>query len=220
MRPAWVRFGKVDSGSVAEFPVQIFNLGERPISVEVTVIEPVGLELFAIARDSAANSQTKLGPATVPENQHIVLVVRYTPEFEGFHEGKIQYDIDVGIEPFVQNVQATAVPPLPDEPDIHVTPSAHDFGPVPVGDLASVNLVLQNLGAVDLELGTVEFVGDDGFFLDVTNPSGVILAAEEELSLPVGFLPTIAGFATTLLQVPSNDPDTPLLDIVLAGTGI
>ncbi len=111
----------------------------------------------------------------------------------------------------------------PDEPlpaDISVYPAAVDFGDVPVGAASPAYLVVQNLGESSLEFQvTIAGTAGSAFFLsdDVLVPPSIDAGAATTVA--VVFRPADTGTVTDTLQITSNDPDEPQVDVPLSGNG-
>ena len=107
-------------------------------------------------------------------------------------------------------------------PDIFASPLSHKFGSVRVGSFSKVTVTIANIGDADLVIGTITLTGIDisQFFIVNNNCSGQTVAPSSACLENVLFLPTSEGEKAAALSIPSNDPDTPTLDIPLTGTGV
>jgi hypothetical protein len=108
---------------------------------------------------------------------------------------------------------------------ISVSPSSLSFGTLPVGSLSTVQIVtVTNTGAASLVIGALSVGG--------TNPSQFVKTAPKDLcsgrtlapnggtcTAGVKFQPTATGLQNATLQIPSNDPVTPVKTVALSGTG-
>ena len=113
-------------------------------------------------------------------------------------------------------------------PEISVIPSpvVVDYGSVNVGTTSSSqSFTIANAGGVPGDLivtdANSEGPNQSMFFVDVdaSNCSSVFHPGDS-CSLPVYFHPTSVGLKTTFLRIYSNDPNTPVWEIPLEGTGI
>lgn len=106
-------------------------------------------------------------------------------------------------------------------PNIAVQPADYDFGEVRQGSVASKSFVISNNGSADLLVNNVSLAGAnlDQFALLSGRTSFTLMPGESE-KLDIRFRPTSEGVKTASLQVASNDPDTPLAEIGLTGTGL
>ena len=112
------------------------------------------------------------------------------------------------------NVTVTASSTVPDI----ATAGSLDFGSVEVNNSVSKNLTVTNRGTTRLNVTKVEVIGTDtaafkprtGSFS--VNPSG-------EYQLQIEFRPTARRSYAATLRIHSNDPDMPVQQIALSGTG-
>jgi hypothetical protein len=111
-----------------------------------------------------------------------------------------------------------AIPPDA-EPDIEVYPAFLDFGAALSGERSTQELWVRNLGQATLSIDPLEFEGSGAFTL-LEDPGSFTLQASEERSLLVAFTPDEPSAAQASLWVHSNDPDSPEIEIPLAGEGL
>ncbi|MDQ7786428.1 MAG: DUF1566 domain-containing protein [Thermodesulfovibrionales bacterium] len=108
-------------------------------------------------------------------------------------------------------------------PDVFVTPAAFNFSNVIVGKSSPVQIFsVTNIGSQDLNLGIITLTGADQteFLLMDDNCSGWTLKPADRCTFSTLFFPSSAGVKSGHLLVPSNDPDTPTLDISLEGQAV
>lgn len=107
------------------------------------------------------------------------------------------------------------------DPDIQVSPSGHDFGGVEVGSSATMVVTLSNAGDADLSVDSLVFSPELSSF-SIVSPlaSPATIAPEETLDIELSFAPSSSGSLSTVLQIGSNDPDEPLVEVQLTGVGI
>lgn len=112
------------------------------------------------------------------------------------------------------------VPRVP-KADIWVSPLSYEFGEVSIGSEASEMFTVENTGTVSLNIGEITITGGNitDFKLKNDNCSDNILAPSEKAATEVLFMPTSSGIKRANLVIPSDDPETPSLDISLQGTG-
>jgi hypothetical protein len=108
------------------------------------------------------------------------------------------------------------------EPDISVTPASVEFGNIPVKSSTSSMVTVSNLGTLDLVIGTLALAGTDAseFSIQNDNCSGHALAPSYGCSVEIIFSPMSMGSKSATLGIPSNDPDTPTVDVSLSGIGV
>ena len=101
-------------------------------------------------------------------------------------------------------------------PDISVAGTSLDFGSIKVGKKATRTLNIKNNGSGDLNI-TLSVLG--GFDFSIPGSSSVTIKAKKSYNIKVLFAPKSTGSKTGTLRIASNDPDTPVLDVSLSGTG-
>jgi hypothetical protein len=120
--------------------------------------------------------------------------------------------------------------------DIWVIPASNDFGSVKIGSLSSPQtFTISNAGTAGLVIDNIGITRDDievcqaigcpvidpaSFILQNDTCSGSTLASSDTCTVQVIFRPTSEGPKVAALTIPSNDPDTPILNKPLSGTGI
>jgi hypothetical protein len=102
-------------------------------------------------------------------------------------------------------------------PDISVAQTPLDFGSVKSGKKVTKTLKITNNGTGDL---VITLSGLEGTDFSIQGSSGVTIKGKKNYSLKVLFTPTSGGLKTAKLEIHSNDPDTPILEIPLSGTGL
>ena len=106
-------------------------------------------------------------------------------------------------------------------PAIATSPSRYDFGQVAVGGESTQILTISNVGSATLTVSGVALQGvAPGFVLDP--PAGLPAALEpgEHVDVGLRFLPGEEGANGAWLRVTSDDPERPLLQVQLGGTGV
>ena len=101
-------------------------------------------------------------------------------------------------------------------------PVEHDFGQVPVGlDSPAQLFVVTNIGTADLNIENIFLPGADPahFGLTADGCSGQSLAPSATCQFEAVFSPLSTGAKTASLDIPSNDPDTPVLGVPVQGFG-
>lgn len=100
-------------------------------------------------------------------------------------------------------------------PAVGPVPQAHDFGAIEVGNLANLELSLDNLGLLDLE-GWLYIDGSDAFsvFPDYAHAS-----PENADGTVVTFAPTHEGEVQGTLVIETNDPVYERIEVALTGSG-
>jgi len=106
-----------------------------------------------------------------------------------------------------------------DSPDISISQNFLDFGNLRVNRVALKSLIVANNGTLDLNITQVEITGVDQNMFSSMFRGSKIIKPSRSFTLRVRFRPTSAGVKTATLRIYSNDPDSPIIEIPLSGTG-
>ncbi len=118
-------------------------------------------------------------------------------------------------------VRASIPEPIP-EPNIIISPAPYDFGSINTGTTSTPQtFTISNTGDADLTLGTITLTGTDAteFAIQKDLCSAQIIAPAGNCTIDAVFAPTTEGAKSASLSIPSDDPDTPTLDVPLSGVG-
>jgi hypothetical protein len=104
-------------------------------------------------------------------------------------------------------------------PNISVTPTSYDFGSVAVGNSSSpASFTVTNNGNIDIAIDDILDVGEFAVQSDLC--LGQPLTPSMTCTFEVVFTPLSAGPKAETLVVPSDDPNTPNLNVDLRGNDI
>lgn len=106
------------------------------------------------------------------------------------------------------------------EPQIRVTPQDIDFGTNPLNTSIAVNVMIENIGVVDLEINDVSLrtMPSQGFSVGPMI-APVTLQPGQSRTITVTFTPSQAARYANDLEIQSNDADEPLIRVDLRGRG-
>lgn len=106
-------------------------------------------------------------------------------------------------------------------PNITVSPASANFGTVVIGGTsAPQTFTVTNSGEADLAIGTVTLAGANAaeFTFAADTCTNATVTPQSTCTVTVTFSPTTSGTnKTATLVIPSNDPDTPALSLLLTG---
>lgn len=110
------------------------------------------------------------------------------------------------------------------QPDIVVDPEEVDFGDVPVDttsapDTSSQVVVVSNEGDADLHIEDI-YLADETAPFTVGAISSVLIQPGGTAQFTVTFTPVTAADSSTKVEIESDDPDEPLTEVKLTGTGV
>ncbi|MCA9470168.1 MAG: PQQ-dependent sugar dehydrogenase [Nitrospira sp.] len=102
------------------------------------------------------------------------------------------------------------------EPNIQVTQASVNFGKVLIGQTAFSTVTINNTGQLDLTLN----VALSGPLFAIVTPPAATVPGGGSTSVTLSYTPTASGVDADTLILTSNDPDTPTLNLALAGEGV
>lgn len=108
-------------------------------------------------------------------------------------------------------------------PDISVSPTSVDFGTVEdLGTSTPQTFTVSNDGTSNLTISSLSFTAITGtytsdFTIQNDNCSGQTIAVSGNCTVQVLFSGLAIGSRSVNLSIPSNDPDTPILNVPLSG---
>jgi hypothetical protein len=103
-----------------------------------------------------------------------------------------------------------------------VTPTSLAFGYVPVGQHASLDVTVRNIGTGNalLQIPSVTLREGTAFSVSPAVPPALVLGAGQELRLSVTYQPPAEGAHVDRLTVATSDPERPSIAVLLRGTTI
>ncbi len=188
--PGFLAFGSVPVGSTATLPLTLTNGSSSPVN-QIVVSASSG---FAV---------TSTCGTTLNSNSSCTLVVSFSPAMAGAVAGRLLIQSTDPASPLNVALTGTGAV-LP--PRLLLTPSSLNFGTVPVGSANTLTATLQNTSSSPV--GAVAVTASGNF--TVASTCGTVLAPGSSCALSVAFSPSLAGAASGLLTVTSNDPASPL----------
>jgi len=103
---------------------------------------------------------------------------------------------------------------------ISVSPTSKDYGNVKVSRSRTASFVVKNNGKANLSITSSTITGTDASMFKITSGGGSkTLKPGKSLTIKVAFKPTSTGPKSAILEINSNDPIAPTIDIPLTGTG-
>jgi hypothetical protein len=106
-------------------------------------------------------------------------------------------------------------------PRIQVTPGTIEVGDVEIGTEQTGLVTVTNTGNANLSLQSLAMVQADGAGFGFTPLAQLPLTVEPNgiVEITVVFAPSAEGAANAILQVGSDDPENPLVEVMLTGAG-
>lgn len=107
-------------------------------------------------------------------------------------------------------------------PAINVTPNKLDFGKVNVGtESAAQDVIITSIGDTDLTISSEGIIGDDNMSFRIAGVNCPYkLAPNQSCKVSIAFVPKSSGIKNATLQIGSDDPISPQVNVSLTGEGI
>ncbi|HKQ62614.1 MAG TPA: choice-of-anchor D domain-containing protein [Candidatus Polarisedimenticolaceae bacterium] len=175
---------------------------------------PTGITLRARTRCPAAFVTTEPASASIAPlaDQAFAVSLDGAGLAAGTYEAQLELASNDPLRPVLAVRTALTVLAAP---NLRVSADLLEFGNVFLGQAAPRSLQLENTGSAPL---TVSVLTDRAEF--VPTATSFVLAPHASAELRVVFAPAAAGPSAALLALASDDPDRPLLELPLAGTGV
>lgn len=206
--PAEVDFGEVAVPLKGDFEVFVTNNGKARLDADVALSDGDPL-VFQFAPASFE----------VLPDESATLTVSFTPQTYLDYTGALTVtsnDPDKGTTVIPLSGKGVDAP----MPRIEVTPQTVDFGVVAQGATGIQYLDIKNIGDAPLTLGTVTQSGSGAFhYLIGSDPSGAVLAPGNNRPVILQYTPSNDLGDSGGFTIPSDDPVTPEVDVVLLGNG-
>ena len=200
--PSSLDFGSVNVGKKVTKTLKIMNNGTGDLVITLSGLEGTD---FSIQGSSSV---------TIKAKKSCSLKVLCIPTSGGLKTAILKIQSNDPDTPTLE-ISLTATLPAT-TPDISVAQTSLDFGSVKVGKKVTKTLKIGNNGTGDLVM-TLSGLEETDF--SIQGSSSVTIKSKKSYTLKVLFTPKSAGLETATLEITSNDPDTPILDIPLSGIG-
>ena len=112
--------------------------------------------------------------------------------------------------------------PMSDMPEISVSPNPYSFGNVKISDTTVQTFTISSIGTGDVTIVNIAIDGVQAseFSLNDDNCTGQTLAPSEICTLTVAFAPSALGAQSAVLEIFSDQPISPTVQINLSGIGV
>ena len=176
-----------------------------------------------VAPEIEISPEFSLGTILKPLEE-TTLTVSFDPQTSGRHEALLQIQTNgLGPDP---EILITGLAQSP-HADLRIEMENNNLGGAALGDSTTQLVTLQNMGLQELQISDLRFVTDaraDQFSisgLPVDFPSdSIVIAPGETQTVTLEFAPAQTGLQPGVLEVLSNDPDTPIATQSVVGTGL
>ncbi|MBN1844839.1 MAG: choice-of-anchor D domain-containing protein [Sedimentisphaerales bacterium] len=211
-----LEFGSLPRGQSGQRLLQIGNQGQDTLEIlDIQATEPFGWEAAGVDL-----------PVWLAPGESLSLTVTVSADQRGVWEGELSIVSNDPDEPVVQvdlSVQIVGGVLAVHESAQQADDGQIDFGPVRVGQVSSLPVILENGGDADLTIQSISAGG--GFELDTVLLAGdetddIILAAGQSLTVYASYTPEQLESAAGWLEISCDDPEGPQAQITLEATGV
>jgi hypothetical protein len=208
--PGSLNFGAVNVGQSSKQTITITNQANST----ATLTGSVGILSAPFSVVSGG------GPFNLAAGQSVAVTVQFSPTTAGAASAALSITHNATNQPNPANVSLSGTGVGTNVSGISVTPTAENYGNVKVNKSKTVSFKVTNTGKGDLFILYSQIKGPDGSMFTITSGRGSKhLDPGNSLTIKVVFKPTSTGSKSSSLEITSNNPVTPTLDIPLSGTG-
>ncbi|MCX7835536.1 MAG: choice-of-anchor D domain-containing protein, partial [bacterium] len=206
--PLSYNYGNVTVGQSNFTTVTISNIGNANLIVSNIQVSGAGFSLSGLP----------VFPATISPNGNLQFTANFAPTAVQQYNGTVTISSNDADESVV-NVSLTGTGVPAPAPEIDVTPMAHDYGNVMVGQTESVTITVNNIGNANLTIHNIQSVGA-GFSLSGLPAFPATVAPNGNLQFTATFAPTAVQQYNGTVTISSNDADEPATNVTLTGNGV
>lgn len=202
----------VGSTSIEQY-ITIKNAGAIDLIMDATTVSgDTANPDFVITNDTCSG-------ATLKTSNSCSIKVKFRPLAGGIHTALLHIPSNVSAIPAIK-IFLVGNGVTMQQPAISVSPDNIFFARIPMSGSTTQAITLTNRGTIDLNAGTLTVSGADSSKFSIINDtcSNTTTAPLANCTFNISFTPGNAGSFAGIVSMPSNDPNTPVFRIALAGT--
>ncbi|MGM0464260.1 MAG: choice-of-anchor D domain-containing protein, partial [Bacteroidota bacterium] len=200
LSPEHLSFGTIDTGEVATDSLYIKNYGV--LDLHITDIQLSGADSAEFSIDHSCG--------TIVPGDSCKVRITFAPEIPGEKQTMLAVESDDPDTPVITAAITGRTP----YPVIAADPDDLEFESIEVGEMDSLDLIIENTGDADLVIDSIR-VTNDGSGAFSYRPSCTIIAQADSCAMEVVFEPAEPGNHTANLHIYSNDPYHPDVNVSL-----
>ncbi len=209
-----VDFGRVTVNTTKTIDFSITNVGSASLVIDKIVLSDDTSNEFVIGNF----------PSSLKPLETYNLELSYSPKETGADTGSfLIYCNDESLKPkeyLAIKLLGEGVPP----PDIRVDTTSFLFGAVPVGESSTKTAKIMNVGDGPLFITNIYIDADDPSmaerFIQVEPLSfPITVESGDSTPLTITYIPDAEEAHQAKVHIESNDPDEPVVDLILLGSG-
>ncbi|GAB4295802.1 MAG: hypothetical protein Kow0098_18440 [Ignavibacteriaceae bacterium] len=187
------------------------NLAINNIGTATLVIDSVSIDEVVFTTD------TSLFPLAISPSGSEIIQIDFSPTAFNYYYGVMTLFSNDIVSPAVEvNLEGQGVL---NGPVINLTDDFHDFGEVWIANegTARWEFGIFNTGDENLEIQNLEFNLPQ--FVVISQPLPVTISPTDTVNFTIAFTPTAAQSYEDTLFITSNDPSSPVSQLIVTGTG-
>ncbi|MFK5968567.1 MAG: choice-of-anchor D domain-containing protein [Candidatus Marithrix sp.] len=214
--PESVDFGNIIVNSSSKYEkIKVYNI--EKLDMHIKNVELTDSNNFII-------KSTSCNKAKVKSNRYCYLKVIFTPKSAGILETTVSiplYTSSFANTPVITKTLLLTGNGVAAIPDIQLNPTTIDLGEAQVDSgSAYVPARIRNNGNSPLEIGQINFSGDEDIIVKYDFCSNANIGSDKYCTIILQLKPTSTGDKTAILSIPSNDPDSPTVEISVTGKAL
>lgn len=198
-------FGNVALGDAETWDITVNNIGNADLELQNLVI-PGAVPIFSY----------ETFPQTIEPGGTAGLEVIFEPSEVGTLNTTVVLQSSDPVNPEVELVLTGEA--VISGPSIHVQATSHDYNEVRAGAYTRWDMPVENIGDETLTIESVTS-SDEAFIVDESIQFPVSVSPLEVVHLGIWFHPTDAETYEGMLEVNSNDPQNPAVEVTVTGEG-
>ena len=203
--PIGIDFGTVIAGQSGVKTLTVTNTGQQLLTISEIAsssnVFTVSSPSFSLTPNSTRDITITFQPTGVGDQTAILRITSNDPA-------------NTVVSVTVSGVGQVESGPITETPKLSVFPAIINFGEAAIGQSKSLSLSISNAGVGMLRVLNIVTSSSD-FSVSET---GLSLSAGQEKTLTITFLPSKSGTINETLDIPSNDPEKPLVQVPLRAT--
>ncbi len=213
--PTSLDFGNVNVGSSSDLMITITNEATSTAALTGTVsiptpLAPPTLSPFSIISGGGAFN---LMPGT-----SVTVTVRFSPTAAGSASASLFITHNATNQPANPvNIALSGTGISLNVPVISIIPTSEDYGIVKLNKKKAASFIVTNSGKANLSIASTITGTDAAMF--TTKSGSKTIKPGKSTTIKVTFKPTSTGSKSADLEITTNDPNNPTVDIPLTGTG-
>lgn len=210
--PGTLDFGSLQQGNTTNRNVTLGNTGNA--DCHVSALTKLG------SADFSFGSGAPVAPFVITPGSSVLVPMAYTPSNVGADSGSLTIVSDDSANPSVAVPLSGTGNPIPNSANITVNPLTLPFGPLRVGQSATLSTSIGNTGTTNASVTALGITGTDFAIGGAAPATPFTVAPGANIIVPVVFTPSAVANRIGTLAVSTTDTNHPVINVALSGAGI